>query len=205
VTFQCRHVQQMGMNVRHFFVESIVGDPVDDDLVAEGISGHFANEYKALIAGDARYMGVTLRIVEPTPFPTTFSTQGQGDGVNLPDILPGQVSGLITLRSETPGPAGRGRVYVPWPYKAADSATGDAPLSSYVALLNALALFFTAGTPIVINSSTYEMTNIVYRPAIGAVPSVQSPITKAFGRSLWATQRRRGGYGARNISAIPDV
>jgi len=205
VTFVCKAGEQLGLNVRHFQYIKTEGDPPPDQQVADAISGYYAERYLDLLpAIDTEYRGVILARETPSPTAQIYSNVEQAAGGNeQEDVLPRQVAGIITLRTGLPGPGGRGRVYVPFPYRTADSTSTYNPTGAYVAKLQALANLFSGDETVPNGMDPFVLTNVLKTKKTGQI--VYLPIVSSLARGYWASQRRRGTLGAANQDFIPDV
>jgi len=201
----CRLNNQIAVNVLHGEVTTVSGTGCSELQMARGFADHFRTAYAALMTGTAEYRGAGTKKILPTPAtlevlsaPTAGSAFGTAGG----DPLPLQVSGLVGFTTPLPGRHGRGRTYVPFPSEADNGASGH-PSSTgpanYVARLNDLANLMLA---VVIGSggagNSIEVTLGVLDRTAGTI----SFNTAAAGRGGWATQRRRGDFGAGNVSPI---
>lgn len=204
VTFVCKAGEQLGLNVRHFMYTKTEGDPLSDQQVADAISLYYDQHYVGLLPPDASYRGVILARETPSPTAQIYSNEGQAVGSNQgEDVLPRQVAGIITLRTGQPGPGGRGRVYIPFPYRGADSTSTFNPTGAYVDKLASLALQFAGDEVVPAGGDSFVLTNVLKTRKTGQI--VYLPITSSLARGYWASQRRRGTLGAANQDFIPDV
>jgi len=147
-TLATRHESgQNGLMICHYQITDI-GVGVALEGCAEAISERFSADLKALISVRARYEGVRLRIVHPTPSDVVFSVNGEGDGEVTGDCLPSYVSSLISLRTGIAGPSYRGRKYVPFPSET-HNVLGGVPTDTYLTLLLTLSNSFL--TPLIVD------------------------------------------------------
>lgn len=200
VKYFCQLGNQLGINVRHYVVNAIIGI-WDTDILAGSMSIKAGNLYPNLLANDALYFGCTVQVVttEPVGLPSA-SRANTLNGAAGATILPCQVSGMVTLRSDLAGRANRGRVYIPFP--AAQDSTNSVPMlnpfptNDYVTRLDALAtgLFvFVTLSPALLN---LNLQGVIRHRADGTF----TRLTTFLSRQLWATQRRRGDYGRPNAN-----
>lgn len=156
---------------------------------------------KNCLVDNAEFRGCTLQKIYPLPTTresVSIVMRGAGGHVGVP--LPGQVAGIITLRTFFGGKRYRGRVYVPFPSAAAQNADGT-PSTAYLAILDgfgaALIAPFTAGS----GGNTTPMEPVLTRVNYvnKQVNSVEMASYEGFlSRGRWGTQRRRGMYGSPN-------
>lgn len=186
--------EQLGINVRHWRVKSIdMGAPVLSRVAVE-LSGQSSAEYKVALTSKAQYHGVGVRRLTPTPTLEAVSDAAAGPGVGGPTPQAKQVTGIITLRSDTPGRRARGRMYIPFPATDANEANGN-PTAAYLANLDDLGNDHVGDVIIDdLAGNVATITSIVWSKKF----SQFYPITGKTVRDKWATQRRRGDYGATN-------
>lgn len=192
----CSHEDQISINVRHYQVLTKVGTGADLAACALAIDTEIVAEIKALLPDTVTYRGVGCRRIFPLPLtPEIPYTGTTAVGTVLGDVLPGQVSGILTLRTAFAGKRYRGRFYMGFPGEADNTASGI-PSLSYVgrlaALGNKLDNVVTAGG----GGNTNTLQPYVRSKKFG----LQNAITITQARQRWATQRRRGNYGVPNIA-----
>lgn len=192
---------QLGINVRHFQVISIAGAP-DMELIIPVVDDLIGSVLKNCMSEDAEFLGVTWQHINATPvlIPLTDPT-GAGAGTVPSAVLPRQTSGICTLRSTTVGRAFRGRIYVPFPGTGTNMVVdGESrPTADYVTdiglyglIFVGLALYAEPLTP----TNNIELQGVVV--ASGATVAT-TQLDSVLPRPRWATQRRRGSYGATNL------
>jgi len=189
----CVHAEQVGLNVHHYIVENITGS-VTDYEVATAFDSAVSLLLRSMMASDSEYAGTTCQILNGSPPPVpVFSVGSAGAGTLGSVSLPTQTCGLITFTSQLIGRANRGRRYIAFP--AADALDTDGtPIAAQVSNLDSLATVLLSVFPIVGGSGTISATL-----CIGRKPSLT--FTRLTGKRVlkrWATQRRRGNFGAAN-------
>lgn len=196
---EVRHVShyddQVGLNRRYFEVSNSAGGGITDQEAAGGLDGIAAPLYKACMAAAATYRGVSVQRALPAPRTVAVvSTANAGAGLNAGDVLPKQVSGLISLRTDFAGRAFRGRAYIPFPSEASNAADSQ-PVAGYITVLDNLAAYLI-GAHIIAGGggASATLTGVLWRPPAG----VTYTYAQAISSNRWATQRRRGDYGAQN-------
>lgn len=197
VRFYCSQADQVAINVRHYSIRGVDDDATDNDL-ADALATNFAGPYKAALSGEAEYRGLSVQRLQPGEKSTElFKTTGAGAGTGTGDVLPRQVSGLIALVTEFAGRSFRGRVYVPFPGED-DNAIDGAITGGYLAKLNALGAEYIRTIRPVKPGGTLDAVPVIYsRKSEGRIDAVGWRARLGF-----ATQRRRGFFGAKNISPI---
>lgn len=199
VKYHCYSTNQLGLNVRHYRFDQILPGDITDQEIADQVSADIGPFYILCMPGAASYIGLTVQRYRPFPTAPLVSTIGAGVGTVAGEILPRQVSGIITLGTGLPGRSRRGRAYVPFPSENDTDADGT-PAGAYVGNLNTLGAKFGASTIITgASGGTAQLTGIIL--STGAVPPPVpdfAVITSVTARDKWATQRKRGTYGQAN-------
>jgi hypothetical protein len=141
------------------------------------------------------WRGVGVRVIDPTPTVEWAAVANDGVGNLGGNILPLQTSGVVTLRSNTPGPSGRGRFYVGFPAVVDATALGT-PGAGYQGVLAVLGDYYAS--PVTIDDgggNSCELAPVLVNLVTPTVRFIQTyTVRKEFG-----TQRRRGGFGAGNV------
>lgn len=196
----CTAGDQTSVNVIHYEVISIQGGTVSQEAATDDLATHFANSYKGALCAAATYNGAGLRRITPLiPTSETFSPNGAGPGNLIGTLMPRQVCGLITKRTATPGPRGRGRFYVAFPPEEANEGNG-VPTVPYVGLITALA---NALDDDVIAVDEVGLGTATLRlQLVNRLTFQHLEVTRCDPRAKWATQRRRGSYGRPNVSPV---
>ena len=193
---------QLGVNILHFQIGTPTGGFNQAHMAAWG-STQFGPGYKLIIPSVATFWGCSCKNVSQSPIPTASTDNStKGPGTDGAILLPTQTSGLISLRTPYAGRKYRGRMYIPFP-SMTDNTAPDVPSASYVSAIQALGNVLAA--PITITGVPYQATakcGIFHRPPKGqpVTPSSITVITKAIAASIWATQRRRGEFGRKNVA-----
>ncbi len=187
VRFFCKAGEQVAVNVRHFKVTAVNGTGSDINEAAANFSLLMQSEYQTVLGATAEYRGVGLRRLTPGATLEVFDPTGFVAGTGAGDILPGQVSGLIKLVSDSPGPSGRGRIYVPFPSEGLNDVTGM-PTAAYVGFLSTF-VGPLVGSQIVDDGAGNGL--VVTGMVINRTTLVAKVLTSSILRTTWATQRRR--------------
>lgn len=196
----CSYQQQAGLNIRHFKVTEIIGLGSTREEVIGAFSTLVAPAYLAALSTGAEYRGMSMRRLVPGPPTVEVTTDnGRSTGSVTGDPLPSQISGVISLRTDFPGPGGRGRMYIPFPSED-DNNVNQVPQSSYVTRLGVIGSIFVDEIvlPQLPAPDRVRLLSVVYERVLGGT----SPITGRIARSIWGTQRRRGGFGASNVVPV---
>jgi len=196
VIFYCRCNDQLGLNVRYFEVATKTGLGVSEEAIANSMFDAYDSLYAALLSNQASFAGVTVQKVAPLPKGTVFSsTDAAVTGIGGAELLPKQVSGLISLYTTIGGREYRGRMYVPFPEMEANT-TGGLPDTGYLALLNDLAIFADNTITSTVGADANSMFPVVYSRKL----DVYTRLDRGVRRTKWATQRRRGDFGPVNLT-----
>lgn len=196
VTVGCTCNDQFGLNVSHWQVAAVTAPPPNDGDTAAAFDATFAPLYKPAMTAAAFYFGVRAQIILPAPRKVAVvAALLTGAGTDLSGPLPEQVSGLISLRTNTAGRGGRGRLYPPFPAIDAVDDPNAKPTGAYTALLQAIANVHQTPFLVTAGAANATLVPVLLKRSTGAT----TPVTGAFATGLWATQRRRGNYGKTNV------
>jgi hypothetical protein len=194
IKLACRKDDQLGLMIRQFVVTAEVTGGATLTEIASAISTGAAPQIKALMSDEAVYLGAMAQRIFPLPIGAEVGvTDGAGAGTVTGGALPTQVSGLISLRTALAGPSQRARMYVPFPGEDVNTTEGI-PDSTYVATLSLLGALFIGEDTVVGATGSTDLGGVVWHRAT----STYDALVARFARSRWATQRRRGGFGAAN-------
>jgi len=196
VKLVCTHGGQIGVNVRHYRAALMTGTGTTLGAVATAMNSAFAGPYRDLLSSDASWLGVAVRVITPAPGSAlAFNKEDTAVGLRTAEVLPGMVSGIITLQTTIAGRGYRGRVYIPFPDESANEDAG-VPTAGYVTDLETLGAALIA-TRVV---GTVGVNDVTLRPVIfHRGDSSFTEVTSARANTRWATQRRRSDYGAQNV------
>lgn len=195
--------QQVSLNVTYWKCTSAVGVPTDADL-AFGFSTAMSPGYIAWMSSRSRYAGCGVQVVLPTPGPEQLSDALNAPGSGGSSQVPTQVSGIITFHSDVyyVGSTGkhynpRGRIYPGFPSRVWTDGEGKMTDAGFLALS--------------VIADQYPVTAIVGRGGRLATlnlslktlaPTTYPAVSGGRAQQLWATQRRRGDFGQRNINPL---
>jgi hypothetical protein len=188
--------EQGAVCVRHYKVQDIVlpGAAEPRDL-ADAIFNEIDVFFQALQPDAVEMLGVGVQLATPPPrYPIEYSSLPAKVGTVISPPLPGQVSGLISLRANAPGRRGYLRTFVPFPAMSANSAD-HRPQGAYILGLEALGnLFLSMTIPAFAGRAGFVLLGIKDPTQPAGVVTLTS--RRAVG--AWATQRRRGRLGRPN-------
>jgi hypothetical protein len=199
--FHCYNPPQLALNVRHYRLDgsNSIDDAETQRVLGDGLDSMAAPLYKAVMANDSRYQGLTIQKVAPLPKSGVSNhTGGAGEGTLATETLPKQTCGLVSLRTALGGFRNKGRAYIPFPTEGHNNGVGARPETAYITLLNNFKPLFATPVSFTQAGVTVTATPIVYhRDTLSGVPIIDQ-----VNRQFWATQRRRSDYGAANTSPL---
>lgn len=191
----CFTSDQAAINTFHYVVSDVTG-AFTDDMMAEAFDEELSSLYKAVLSDNASYKGCSAQRVWPLPKTRAAPrTDDSGPGAVVGEMLPQQISGIISAQTELAGRNQRARVYIPFPSEV-DNEDGAFPVDSYVTRLNNLknAVYLQRVLTDAVSGFTAQVDPIVFHRN----DNTFNRITNAFGKKLWANQRRRGHFGQRD-------
>lgn len=201
--FVCVAGVQVGINVRHWERTQATGGDVSNSSVGIALLNRLMPLYQAVISSVSAVSGIGITKIHPLPRGMeSVSTFGANMGQVAGDILPLQVSGLITVRSALAGPGGRGRIYIPFPGETDNDGNGH-PVITHTDRMSSLAAgYFTS-----LLVTEGPITNTFNARIWKRMARVAVPVTSMTARPNWATQRRRGEFGRPNNlpPGFPDI
>lgn len=191
----CSQQAQAGIMVSHWQAVIIAGTGATETQIATAFDTAFAAAIKAVMVSTALYRGTgTQRIFPPPPLLESVSTAGVGAGGVASDPLPKQVTGLVKLFTPSAGRKFRGRKYIPFPAETDNTVLG-VPSAGYIANLTTLANVFKAIVVAGAGGNTATFQCVIWHRST----STADFVVNALGAPIWATQRRRGDFGAPNV------
>lgn len=187
---------QLGLNVLHYRCTLLIGPAPAETSFAVNVENAFSGPLTALLSSQASYLGVNIQQILPVLGLPSKSTVFAGPGGGGTPVLPKQVAGLVTKRSDLGGRHNRGRCYLPFPSEA-DNASQGVPEVAYVGLLQTFAIQMIS---VISVGGSCNMSPIIFRKDLPAQSALITGYTTA---NRWANQHRRGDYGALNVSTVP--
>jgi len=190
--------EQIAVNRLFYEVENVQGAGADTDAAADRLNTIFAFAYRGMMPSSADYRGVSVQRIFPLPRTVaSINVTLAGPGSALGGLQPSQVAALVAKRTDFAGRSFRGRAYVPFPADTFQAADGN-PATTFVTgelltFANLIDDTLTAGVLL----DTVDLKPVLWKLPVGPA----TPVTQTIARALWATQRRRGGFGAKN--ALP--
>lgn len=192
---------QIGLIIKHYRVRTIAGGGAADQDFADELYSTFGPLLQPMMNEDAKFLGCSVRNISLIPpAAAVVSTGPPLDGTVVGGELPTQVSGIITLRTIHAGRRFRGRAYVPFPAEPFND-TDAKPTPAYMLLLDDVGIALTS--PVLLGGGPDTAT--LDPCTLAQVAGVEATIISSTPRRAWATQRRRGTFGASNPETVPFV
>lgn len=192
----CTQGDQAAVNTFHYKVTATAGVPPTDQAIVDHFHTLGSNNYPNALVQTAKYKGATLQRLSPPPLgPVILSSFGPVDGLRVGDPLPGQVSGIVWCRGDQSSRHHRGRAYIPFPSEDSNDAF-NVPDAQYQNTLLLLAQNLYGTVVVGVGGDTVTLDPYIFSRTLAATFLIVSKGT----RPKWATQRRRGAFGARNVS-----
>ena len=197
----CYTATQIAMNVLHYRVSALVNVGLTLDQIATAFSFDVAGKYKALMSSISKYRGVGVCNLMPPRTVEYVSTAHDGPGLGTTGNVPTQTSYIIRNRGNLAGRQGVGHIYPGFP-RLDYSSIGGTPTAAAVADLTQLAEQLGPTVTLEQGASTTIM-DLIIRNKDTQLPLPQTPtgtpVFQMYPATIFATQRRRGSFGASNI------
>lgn len=195
---------QISVNRFQYLWLSTTGTGATYGDIAWAFNSLIQTTFLACMANTARFLGCKfsddvkpLINIPGVTYDGNFGTYF-GAGATLPTV----VCGILSKQTNIAGPGGRGRNYMPFPAASASDSTG-APVAGYQSAVESFG-FAALGLP---GAGIVTVTGLagniyLFQSIIHHVGGGSSNISDCAASGLWASQRRRGGYGRLNRPAI---
>lgn len=195
---------QAAVNTYNFECITLTGGAVTDQNLSDFVDNTIVGMYGNLVTPQVVYDGVQTYfarrspMVLPNPVKTIASA---GPGTAGGGILPLQTAGILKYNTVTRGPAGRGRLFLPFISSSFLSAVGE-PTAAYDVLVNSLCSVLV--NPLVVTSggSSATFAWVLLKKAKLPTPPTATQIVAAESAAKFGVQHRRGDYGRLNVSPI---
>lgn len=193
-TYRCRAADQLGLVTCAYRVTSIFGTGATDLDMATVMDANAGTALIPIIGTGAQYVSTQVRRLRPlpAPVPVTVSLSG-GAGTATGDLLPRNVSGLVSKQTAFAGRRFRGRGFIPFPTEDHNDATGH-PSAGYLTLLNTVRTFLFGNVLVLGMTNGAQLQATIFHRA-GATDDL---VTSSSSTAKWAQQHRRGDYGRPN-------
>lgn len=187
---------QLGLNVLHYRVDVMSGVAPSESSVAIAMEAAFQPVIVPLLSSQANFMGVNVQQILPLIGLPVRSTILAAQGTSGTPVLPKQICGLVTKRTDLGGRHNRGRIYIPFPSEA-DNFSQGTPEAAYITALGAFGIVMASARNV---GASTTFVPIVFRKD---APALSSRITGYTQSGRWANQHRRGDFGALNLPVVP--
>ncbi len=187
---------QLGLNVLHYAVDSVVLGNVSSQDAAVALDAAYAPLYKPLLGPDAVYYGIQVRILfrDPTPTPSVVSAS-TGAGTAALGAMPGQVAGILTKQTAFVGRGYRGRVFIPFMSATMNDATDNKPTVAAIALMDTLGQKMDDIITVTTGGSSARLFPVLLHGG----GTLYSELQDLIPRPYWGTMRSRGNLGRPNV------
>lgn len=199
---------QVGMCGLSFKVQGATGTlPTFGAMAKQLADGLVTVSIRKLWSTDVNFMGVKVRdIGNPVKKLSGIATLNV-PGITLGAVMPGQVSGIISWKTLFTGQKYRGRSYMPFPPDSCFDLNIPGPTAGYLNDMDGVANYWMNVQIIGTAPNSADVISILYHPAytddLGVFhPATYDPIKSWASPQRFATQRRRGEYGALNPPVI---
>ena len=192
----CWIPEQISVNRLFYKVSNKQRAGADTLAVADELDQQFEQWYKAIMPTTANYRGVSVQRVFPVPrtvADVAITNAATGSAVGA--LMPTQVSALCGKKTDFAGPKFRGRTYVPFPSDTFNDAAGNPTNVFVTGQLTNLAIVLRSVQVVGVLPDTIDLLPVLFNTAT----SVATDVKDFLARTRWATQRRRGAYGAQNV------
>lgn len=189
-------LDQVGINELDYRCSASAGTGANLGQISLNEEARWAPLYKAILPSSVQFYGLGVRILSPNGNKSLEYTSSilRGNGTaGTANGEPKQAAPLITKKSDTPGPRGRGRIFLPFPPSGSSVGNGQvsgAYTASMVNIASAMLTVTTFGS----GGNTSSLTPVVYSRKNG----LTFDITSAIPSPRFATIKKRGDYGRKN-------
>jgi len=196
---RCRAGDQISLNVLHYRVNSVAGGGLNLTAIASQLGAAAATVYRAWMPATAEAELITLQNLTPPITPAFAGTGFAGAGTADGDLVPRQVSGLITERTSLGGRNQIGRIYVGFVANAYIDTAGELT-GGGIGFLQAIADVLGPGFTANVGATQTILDMIVRHPDAGGPPPLPNGtlVVTLTAQTRTATQKRRGDYGRPN-------
>lgn len=185
---------QFGLITRHWLCTATGGASITDIELVKALDARITAGFKSILCDQATYNFTRVRRVRPIPptLPVDDATSA-GPGTDASEMLPKQVSGIISHTTQFAGKRYRGRNYIPFPTEDSNDTAGI-PTNAYLTTLTTWKNVYFVTLNVVGAAGTATFEPVIYHRDLDTTDRING----TFARSVWATQRRRGDFGRTN-------
>jgi len=179
---------QMGFNVLHYLVTSIVNAGLSLQELADELFPTLSDMWADVMADNAQFRAVGVQRLDPVTPPTIefYSADAPINGVAGEEATAPQVAGLIYRRALLSSRANRSYTYLPFPADDSISPWGR-PSVAYTANAETIRDFLLQDVPVVAGANTTVLRPIIFHRATF---SWSFPVS-AIVRPAFSQQKRR--------------
>jgi len=196
--------EQAAVNTLNYEVISVTGGLVTDQDLADNIDTIVHTFYKNIMTTSTQYHGVQVYFAQRpagTLPAAVKNTLNAGPGLQLPPTLPGNTAAVMKYSTNVRGPAGRGRIYLPFIGTGLVTADG-VPATSLDVAINSLCSVLLNPLIISAGGSTATFIWTLFHRKKKPTPSTGTQITQAFSAQKFGQMHKRGSYGRANAAPI---
>jgi hypothetical protein len=186
--------QYQTMNIHYLC--SVAGGSDSRFALAQLLDNRIATNLLPTLATTTVAYGTKVATLNRSPNPIPRQTLALAAGLDVLDVLPTQVRGLISCVSDVAGRRGRGRIFTPTPSKSQLDLGGEMVPGYVTVMTNFAHAVYTSLTTL---GSTWTAV-LASKTKPPTVVWTTHPITGSAGGVLWATQRRGGDRGRQNAA-----
>jgi hypothetical protein len=189
---------QLGLMVLNFKCIVATGPGITDVDLAPVLAGNLAGPLKALLSGNAEYLGLSVRNMAAVPaIQSTVSVTGAGAGSAGTAPLPPQTAAILSWKTGLIGRRNKGRNYVPFPDEA-DNPASHIPGPGYITRANTLIAAILATQTVTVTGTTVSLVLCI----TDKVGLLGTNVTRGQLQPGWGTQKRRGDFGRFNFQSV---
>ncbi len=195
---------QAAVNTYNFTCITLSGGGVTDQDFANSIDTIAANLYGPLVTPQVTYNGIQVYFLKRTPMvlPNPVkSVSSAGPGTAGGSILPLQTAGILKYNTNLRGPAGRGRVYLPFISSSFLTTLGE-PTTAFDVLVNSFCSAMLPPLVVTNGASTATLVWSLVRKELLPAPPSSTEIVFAESAAKFGVMHKRGDYGRLNVSPI---
>lgn len=183
---------QIAINTIHYVLNTLINPTFNIQDLADGFAHTIKAEFLACVSDEAEVIGYSARRIgvgrETLEY---FNTSEGGLGTFTGEVLPGIVAGMLTLRTDQPGPRFRGRLFMPFPSENANDSPGQ-PSTAYVTALSNFGgnCVFPSDFDTVAGKKTGSFQGVIYHRS----DKTFTRITSFVPRTYWSRHKTRANY-----------
>jgi len=191
-------LSQLSENRYTYQATNLIGAP-DQAMVALQFNNLASGLYSAWLPTIAQYQGCIVRSLNNPIYSQTVNRQVVA-GIGGSAMVPGMACGIISKYSDTKGPSGRGRVYLPFVDTQNMLASGELDPVNATPLMDAIraGLIPFGGGVVTLTDGVNSVDLVPVLVGSPPGPATTKLITSVVSQTKIGTQRSRSDYGALN-------